>query len=523
MNKIRTALIVLFLLIVNNTMEVVAGEVVWEELSRGKADLNTVIVQKDNPKVIYIGAKGGIFKTQNSGQTWRTMFSVRGQNNDVRFLLFDPSNKEAIFAAAGSGLYYSDNRGGKWSRIFRGKSYPQGICTALAVTPDRIYLGTKAGLFLSKDLGRSWRKVISEASGQVVAVCYNSKDTAQVYAAFENCIYKTNNNGESWEKVFSAGASIEDNKAEIEEETDEDGKENARIRYLISDSANPDIVYAATSAGVYKSSDKTISWQAISNYGLLSKDIRFLLVSHDRGLFAATRSGVFEYAGGRWNELSLRLLGQDIKSLDSDNQGNLYAVCGNGLFKAQRKYSDGYLQNSITEIYYKDEPEIHKVQKIAIEYAEVNPEKIMRWRKQAAAKACLPKVSAGINRDTGDLWHWESGSTTKTGDDVLTRGRDTLGWSVTLSWDLGEIIWNDAQTSIDARSRLSAQLRDEILDEVNKLYFERLRVKMDLDRLSIEDRKARFEKELRLKELAAYLDALTGGYFSTQLKNNAGL
>lgn len=522
MNKIRTALIVLFLLIVNNTMEVVAGEVVWEELSRGKTNLNTVIVQKDNSKVIYIGTKGGLFKTENSGKTWRAIFSVRGQNNDIRFLLFDPSNKEAIFAAAGSGLYYSDNRGGKWSRIFRGKSYPQGICTALAVTPDHIYLGTKAGLFLSKDKGRSWRKVISEASGQVVAVCHNSKEPAQVYAAFENCVYKTSDNAESWEKVFSTGVSVEDNKPELEEEDDGDEKENTKIRYLILDSVNPDIVYAATSAGVYKSSDKAISWQAISNYGLLSKDVRFLLVSHDAGLFAATRSGVFEYAGARWNELSLRLLGRDINFMDSDSQGNLYVACSNGLFKAQRKYSDGYLQNSITEIYYKDEPEVLQVQKVAIEYAEVNPEKITRWRKQAAAKACLPKVSASINRDTGDLWHWESGSTTKTGDDVLTRGQDTLGWSVTLSWDLGGIIWNDAQTSIDARSRLSAQLRDEILDEVTKLYFERLRVKMDLDRLSIEDRKARLEKELRLKELAASLDALTGGYFSTQLKNNTG-
>jgi len=58
------------------------------------------------------------------------------------------------------------------------------------------------------------------------------------------------------------------------------------------------------------------------------------------------------------------------------------------------------------------------------------------------------------------------------------------------------------------------QLRDDILDEVNKLYFERLRVKMELDNLSIEDRKKRMEKELRLDELTASLDAITGGYFS---------
>jgi len=62
------------------------------------------------------------------------------------------------------------------------------------------------------------------------------------------------------------------------------------------------------------------------------------------------------------------------------------------------------------------------------------------------------------------------------------------------------------------------QLRDDILDEVTKLYFERIRVKCEIDNLSIEERKKRFEKELRLAELTASIDALTGGYFSQNLR-----
>jgi hypothetical protein len=60
------------------------------------------------------------------------------------------------------------------------------------------------------------------------------------------------------------------------------------------------------------------------------------------------------------------------------------------------------------------------------------------------------------------------------------------------------------------------ELRNDILDEVNKLYFERLRVKSELDNLPIEDRKKRLDKELKLEELTASLDALTGGYYSEQ-------
>jgi hypothetical protein len=173
--------------------------------------------------------------------------------------------------------------------------------------------------------------------------------------------------------------------------------------------------------------------------------------------------------------------------------------------------------NIAPEEYSKYEPNIQDVQRAAIEYAQVGSEKISQWRKDAAKKAFLPKINVGLNRNTTDLWHWEGGSTTKSDDDVLRRGRDSLDWDVSLSWDLSDLIWNDAQTNIDVRSKLMVELRDDILDQVNKLYFERLRVKNELENLPFEDKRKRFEKKLRLQELAASLDALTSGYYSEQL------
>jgi hypothetical protein len=57
------------------------------------------------------------------------------------------------------------------------------------------------------------------------------------------------------------------------------------------------------------------------------------------------------------------------------------------------------------------------------------------------------------------------------------------------------------------------------MDEVTKLYFERIRVKMEINNASIEDTRKIQEKELKLQELTASLDALTGGYFSSRLTN----
>jgi len=65
------------------------------------------------------------------------------------------------------------------------------------------------------------------------------------------------------------------------------------------------------------------------------------------------------------------------------------------------------------------------------------------------------------------------------------------------------------------------ELRDDILDQVNKLYFERLRVKAECDNLALEDKGKRFEKLLKIEELTASLDSLTAGYYSDQLRKIA--
>jgi hypothetical protein len=175
----------------------------------------------------------------------------------------------------------------------------------------------------------------------------------------------------------------------------------------------------------------------------------------------------------------------------------------------------------MTEVQTVSEPTIEEVQRVAIRYAEVEPEKIAKWRKQAAKKAWLPQVSFGLDRNSTDLWHWEGGSTTKTEDDILRKGRASVDWEVRLTWDLSELIWSTAQTSIDVRSRLMVQLRDDIIDEVTRIYFERLRVKAELEEGAFTTEAKRRERELRLQELTALLNGMTGGYFSESCKGKS--
>ncbi|MFC1808445.1 hypothetical protein ACFL0T_08810, partial [Candidatus Omnitrophota bacterium] len=105
--------------------------------------------------------------------------------------------------------------------------------------------------------------------------------------------------------------------------------------------------------------------------------------------------------------------------------------------------------------------------------------------------------------------------------DIYITGPDEskTNYDLNLTWDLGELIWNDDQTSIDVRSRLMVQLRNDILDDITKLYFERRRLQLELAKTERADYEKIVMKELRLNELTANIDALTGGYLSRRLNS----
>ncbi|MGB2705644.1 MAG: hypothetical protein WBC74_02140 [Candidatus Omnitrophota bacterium] len=77
---------------------------------------------------------------------------------------------------------------------------------------------------------------------------------------------------------------------------------------------------------------------------------------------------------------------------------------------------------------------------------------------------------------------------------------------------------SNSQTTIDIRSKLMVQLRDDIVDEVNRSYFERRRVQIELLTDPPSALPEILKKRLRIQELTATLDGLTGSRFSKALE-----
>jgi hypothetical protein len=166
---------------------------------------------------------------------------------------------------------------------------------------------------------------------------------------------------------------------------------------------------------------------------------------------------------------------------------------------------------------FSHEPTVRDVQMMAVDYAEANKSKIDAWRRQARIKALLPHVSVGIDRNFNDKYHWDTGPN----PDVLAKGRTANNWDAGVTWDFGDLIWSTDQTSIDSRSKMMVELREEVLDQVTRIYFERRRLQVELSSCAYPNAGDRMAAEMRVDELTALVDGYTGGLFSKRISQHS--
>ena len=516
MKKIVFSFVLIWLSVMSNVL--LAGDFSWEEIGRENLNCQALLIDAQESKIIFAGKPGNILKTDNAGKSWRRVLAVKTKGSDINALVMEENNCNVVYAATGNGLYRSNNLGERWERIFRGKTELENQCTAVLGTLEAIFLGTKAGLFISRDYGRSWCKPVAGLNNSCIFnIDFGLGQNQTLYLAAENGIFKSLDGGRCWERIFISYSHRVPGEDVVKDDLEQPDKLTDN-NFIKVDRHNSNLLYFSSARGVYRSSNQGQSWEKLTEFGLLNRNIKMICLADSSELYALTPSGAFLYSPGRWIELSFALAAGELNYLVLDNKTNIYIAGEKGIYRASLKNNSNSLPRDLLQEYLKYEPDIRGIQEAAIKYAEVSPEKIAQWRKGASRKALLPQVSIGLDRNSTDLWHWEGGSTTKSDDDVLRRGRDSVDWDIALSWDLSDLIWNDAQTSIDVRSKLMVELRDDILDQVNKLYFECLRVKSELDNLAIEERSKRFDKQLKLRELTASLDSLTAGYYSEQLR-----
>lgn len=213
----------------------------WQQQGPGNIGgrINTIAINPGNPSEILLGyALGGIFKTDNGGDSWYPIFDDQ-EVLSLSDLTYDPNDPTIIYAATGD-----HNISG----------YP--------VTGD--------GVFKSTDGGTSWQRSGLTQAGVISEIHVATTDSDILYAAsmglpFERTddrgLYKSVDAGASWSQVLF----VNDSTGVIDIEVDP---------------TDPDIVYAATwtrirnnrestieseQSGIFKTEDGGVSWTRLQN------------------------------------------------------------------------------------------------------------------------------------------------------------------------------------------------------------------------------------------------------------------
>jgi len=447
---------------------------------------------------------------------WRGI-SLDKSLGDLKCVAVDIDCPDVIYLGTTEGLYRTEDRGTGWGRIAAGWGRINGI-NQIYVKGGTLILASDEGLYVSKDSGKSWRRFLGEVSrSRVFSVAVLNRDEPVIFALADEGLFRCQAGERRWRRVFTSG--IEDENGEVgAEEVETNG---VSLRTLAA-SFNNNYIYLGTDDGVYITKDMGATFTRLTDEGLACKSVIALAESPyaAASLYAVTESGIYCF-DEKWDRLESTAYFRDVRSIafDLDPKDSIWLATRRKLYKSVYTSSDTEriaLEAINTLDYFDDEPTIKEVQEAAVRYAEVHPDKIANWRRRAGMSAVLPRLSLGVDRDSSDTYEIYTSSKSQYAVEGPIKNSD--GWDITFTWDLGDLIWNGDQTLIDVRSKLMVQLRDDILDEVTGYYFERRRLQVELLESPLLEKAGRIKKELRVQELSANLDALTGGYFSLALE-----
>ena len=316
----------------------------WSAINSGlrAIGIGFLLIDPQNPTALYANPSRGVIKSTDAGTSWSQMKSLgllaidsqesatlygygpsgeglskssdggaswvapakAGLPEDschaVSSLAIDPQNSSKLYAgvsispcmsSAGGGVYKSTDGGASW---IRSVALPNGHgVNGLAIDPQNtstVYAWNGKGLFKSTDGATSWIELTnSSGSGQaglplvIFRLAINPQSPSTLYAATAGGVLKSTDRGANWSAVNSGLSAISLN-----------GITNYAVTTVAIDPQNTSTVYAATGAGVFRSTDGGANWSAV-NSGLTTLAVAALAVDpqNTNTVYAGTAGGVF--------------------------------------------------------------------------------------------------------------------------------------------------------------------------------------------------------------------------------------
>ena len=225
--------------------------------NKPKLFVDHIIVDPRDSKILYVATHrhkeaGGFFKSTDGGRKWRE--SPELKNEALHSLTQSDSNPNVLITGTFNGIFRSDNSGDSWTQLPTYNTTGLVHVESLAIDPrtaNTIYAGTWYLPYKSTDGGQSWKSIKNGIidDSDIFAINIDPHDPNHIIASACSGIYETNSAGDNWTKVQGIPS------------------QSRRTRAIVQHPSISGLVFAGTTEGFWRSDrgGKADSWMVTTS------------------------------------------------------------------------------------------------------------------------------------------------------------------------------------------------------------------------------------------------------------------
>lgn len=295
----------------------------------GHENVLALIYDPNNPSNVYSGlAGGGVYKSTDGALTWQ-LKSKNLHAADIKNVVFHEENPNILYAATyEGGVYKSLDNGNHWEPINQGISDLRiGGLAIHPANPEILFVGNKVGsLYKSTNAGATWTEIhsfIDHIARQLILIAIDPKDPSRIFLGdYHSGFYKSSDGGETWKEV-NVGVFLH------------------RPCDVSFHPTLENVVYLASGNGFFKSTDSGETWENywdspipkdINNIAIDTLNPDTIYLSGYDGGFYKTMDG-----GETWQAhlFGLRGLSVNMMKMDPSSESLLAGTFGGGMFRSR--------------------------------------------------------------------------------------------------------------------------------------------------------------------------------------------
>ncbi len=359
----------------------------WQHINKGMiddSDVFSIIVDSTNPSVVYASACSGIYKSESAGDLFRKLQGIPFSARRTRVLKQDPSNSQVVYAGTTEGLWKTMDGGKTWKQVTNSEIVVNDVLVdprnsqhvLLATDRSGVMIsddGAKTfiasnhgythryvssiladkndqnsilvgvvndkewgGVFSSPDGGQHWMQKSAGLGGRDVFALEQASNGAVVVGTNRG-IFLMERNASAWRPIntiinekTSRATKKGSKKAAVATKTAVRSVLDARVSEIEITSKR---WLAATSAGVYSSSNQGKSW---SGGPILGQKEFISVQANGDVIVAATRSNVVvsNDGGTTWKQGRLASYVSSIRGLSLTPDGEILVAAREGAFRS---------------------------------------------------------------------------------------------------------------------------------------------------------------------------------------------